>query len=45
MPKKDGTGPGGKGPKKTNRGVPTPRKDGTRRGGGANKRVQRGRGK
>ena len=29
MPRKDGTGPNGKGPKKTNTGTPTPRRDGT----------------
>lgn len=39
MPRKDGTGPDGKGPKKVNQGVPTPRRDG--RGGG----VKRGRGR
>ena len=45
MPRKDGTGPRGKGPKKVNRGVPTPRRNGT----GPNNRgrrnvVRRGRG-
>ena len=29
MPRKDGTGPSGNGPKKVNQGVPTPRKDGS----------------
>ena len=29
MPRKDGTGPDGKGPKKINKGKPEPRKDGT----------------
>ena len=37
MPRKDGTGPNGKGPKKVKRGTPTPRKNGSgggcRRGG------------
>ena len=35
MPRKDGTGPDGKGPKKVKQGIPTPRRDG---GGGGNKR-------
>ena len=35
MPRKDGTGPDGKGPKKTNKGIPTPKKDGS---GGGNRR-------
>ena len=34
MPRKDGTGPDGKGPKKVNQGKPTPRRDGKGRGGG-----------
>lgn len=33
MPNKDGTGPDGKGPKKTNRGIPTPKRKCTRKGG------------
>lgn len=41
MPRKDGTGPDGKGPKKTNTGVPTPR----RIGGGGGNRTGRGRGR
>lgn len=36
MPRKDGTGPDGKGPKKINRGTPTPKRDG--RGGGRRSR-------
>lgn len=32
MPRKDGTGPSGNGPKKTNKGKPSPKRDG--RGGG-----------
>lgn len=36
MPRKDGTGPDGKGPKKNNQGVPTPRRDGS--GGGKGRR-------
>ena len=32
MPNKDGTGPRGKGPKKVNRGTPTPRRNGSGRG-------------
>lgn len=38
MPRKDGTGPSGKGPKKVNQGTPTPRRDGSG-GGRGNKRV------
>ena len=41
MPRKDGTGPDGKGPKKTNQGTPTPR----RVGGGGGNRSGRGRGR
>jgi hypothetical protein len=40
MPRKDGTGPNGTGPKKVNRGTPTPK----RVGGGGGKRTGRGRG-
>jgi len=40
MPRKDGTGPDGKGPKKDNQGVPTPK----RIGGGGGKRSGQGRG-
>jgi hypothetical protein len=39
MPGKDGKGPDGKGPKKNNRGVPTPK-----RRGDQNKRGRNGRG-
>lgn len=39
MPRKDGTGPDGKGPKKINKGIPEPRKNGSGRNNG------RGRGK
>jgi hypothetical protein len=35
MPRKDGTGPDGKGPKKVKQGTPTPRRDGS---GGGNRR-------
>jgi len=31
MPRKDGTGPDGKGPKKENKGKPAPKRNGTRR--------------
>lgn len=43
MPRKDGTGPDGKGPKKVNQGTPVPRRDGTgpRNGNG----IGRGRGR
>jgi len=41
MPRKDGTGPDGKGPKKTNQGVPTPK----RIGGGGGNRTGRGQGR
>ena len=41
MPRKDGTGPDGKGPKKVNQGVPTPR----RVGGGGGGRTGRGQGR
>ena len=34
MPRKDGTGPNGKGPKKVNPGVPTPKRNGTGSGRG-----------
>ena len=40
MPRKDGTGPDGKGPKKVNQGVPTPRRDGS--GGGGGRKPRRG---
>lgn len=45
MPRKDGTGPDGKGPKKVNQGKPTPKRNGTgprsgRRSG--NRRPRRG---
>ena len=40
MPRKDGTGPDGNGPKKDNKGTPTPRRDGSGGGrGGGNKRT------
>ena len=35
MPRKDGTGPDGKGPKKVKQGTPTPKRDGN---GGGNRR-------
>lgn len=41
MPRKDGTGPDGKGPKKTNKSVPEPKRNGS--GGGRGK--GRGKGK
>lgn len=43
MPRKDGTGPNGNGPKKVNKGVPAPRKDGTgpRSGGGKGNKLRR----
>lgn len=43
MPRKDGTGPDGKGPKKLNKGVPTPRRDGTgvRNGNGMGNKKRR----
>ena len=34
MPRKDTTGPDGKGPKRVNQGVPTPRRDGSGTGRG-----------
>ncbi len=34
MPRGDGTGPDGKGPKNVNKGMPTPRKDGSGQGNG-----------
>jgi len=34
MPRGDGTGPDGKGPKKTNKGMPTPKRDGSGKGRG-----------
>jgi len=40
MPRKDGTGPDGKGPKKVNQGVLTPRRDGS--GGGGGRKPRRG---
>lgn len=39
MPRKDGTGPNGKGPKRTNRGVP--KRDGTGPGGNKPRRTTR----
>lgn len=40
MPRGDGTGPDGKGPKSTNKGWPEPRRDGScRRTGGAGNRM------
>lgn len=41
MPRGDGTGPDGKGPKKTNKGWPEPKRDGS----GQKNRRGRGRGK
>jgi hypothetical protein len=43
MPRKDGTGPDGKGPKKVNKGVPTPKRDGNgpRGGRGVRRNTQR----
>jgi hypothetical protein len=41
MPRGDGTGPDGKGPKSTNKGYPTPKRDGS---GGGKGRGGRGRG-
>lgn len=35
MPRKDGTGPNGKGPKKVKQGIPTPKRNGS---GGENRR-------
>lgn len=32
MPRKDGTGPDGNGPKRTNKGIPTPKRNGRGRG-------------
>ena len=40
MPRRDGTGPDGKGPKKTNKGWPTPKRDGS--GGGKGNRPRGG---
>ena len=40
MPRKDTTGPDGKGPKRVNQGVPTPRRDGS--GGGTGRGTGRG---
>jgi hypothetical protein len=42
MPRKDLTGPEGKGPKRVNQGVPTPRRDGS--GGGTGRGRGTGRG-
>lgn len=42
MPRKDLTGPNGKGPKRVNQGVPTPRRDGS--GGGTGRGRGTGRG-
>ena len=39
MPRKDGTGPDGKGPKKTNKGDPSPKRDGS---GGGRRKGRRG---
>ena len=43
MPNRDGTGPRGNGPKKTNRGTPTPirRRSNTRRGGSTKRTCKR----
>lgn len=41
MPRGDGTGPDGKGPKSTNKGYPTPKRDGS---GGGQGRGGKGRG-
>jgi len=38
MPRKDGTGPDGKGPKKVKQGTPTPKRDGS---GGGKRRGKR----
>jgi hypothetical protein len=38
MPRKDGTGPDGKGPKKVKQGTPTPKRDGGGGGGGRGRR-------
>jgi len=43
MPRGDGTGPDGKGPKKTNKGWPEPKRDGS--GGGTGNRPRRGGGR
>lgn len=43
MPRKDGTGPDGKGPKKVGQGIPA--KDGRGRGAGKGRGIKRGRGK
>lgn len=40
MPRGDGTGPDGKGPKKVNKGMPTPKKDGSGKGRGRGKGKQ-----
>ena len=42
MPRKDGTGPDGKGPKKINKGIPTPKRTGS--GGGTRRAGKTGRG-
>lgn len=47
MPRKDGTGPDGSGPKKVKQGTPTPKRDGSgggrgRSGGRNNDRIGRG---
>jgi hypothetical protein len=44
MPRKDGTGPNGTGPKKVNQGVPTPRGNGTGQKNGfrRNQNIKRG---
>lgn len=42
MPRKDGTGPNGNGPKKVNQGSPTPRRNGTGPQNGGGKGVRRG---
>lgn len=42
MPRKDLTGPDGKGPKRVNQGVPTPKRDGS--GGGTGRGRGTGRG-
>ena len=45
MPRKDGTGPDGKGPKKVNKGIPTPKRNGSGGGQGMGKGRNRGPGR
>ena len=45
MPRKDTTGPDGKGPKKVNRGTPTPRRGGSGDGRGRGRGRGAGRGR